>query len=154
MRTFLLLIFLLFLFLFTCTENLHLLLTNYSLNFRFNPSPNAWTFFNNDLIYVSDPSYISQKLGHTFYFFLLAGLIFHAWKSIRLVFLISLAAALSSEVAQLYFSRSGRLLDVGYDLAGMLLFVGLFYLYCLVKLLQRNNNARVSSLRTDDSVKS
>lgn len=137
MRIFLVLMFLFYLFLFTCTENLHLILTDYRFNFRFNPSPNAWTFFNNDLIYLSESTYISQKLGHSFYFFLLAALVFHAWKSIRLVILITLAAALSSEVAQLYFSRSGRLLDVGYDLAGMLLFVGLFYLYFLLKLLQR-----------------
>lgn len=51
--------------------------------------------------------------------------------------MVSLAAALSSEVAQLYFSRSGRLLDVGYDIAGMLLFIFLLLIYLFVKNIHR-----------------
>lgn len=47
--------------------------------------------------------------------------------------MVSLAAALSTEVAQLYFSRSVRLLDVGFDLAGILLFVVLLLIYRFIK---------------------
>lgn len=57
-------IYLFCLVLFTCTESLSHLLTDYEISFRFNPFPEAMSFFNNDLVNVSDPTYISQKLGH------------------------------------------------------------------------------------------
>lgn len=117
----------------TCTESLSLLLTDYEISFQFNPSPDARSFFHNDLINVSDPTYIIQKSGHFLFFFFLAYLVYWAWKSLGLVIMVSLAAALSTEVAQLYFSRSGRLLDVGYDLAGTLLFFVLIFFYRFVK---------------------
>lgn len=82
---------------------------------------------------VSDPTYLSQKLGHVLFFFFLAYLGYWAWRSLGLVMMVSLAAALSTEVAQLYFSRSGRLLDVGFDLAGMLLFISLLFFYRFIK---------------------
>lgn len=126
-------IYLFCLIVFTCTESLSLLLTDYEITFRFNPFPEAMSFFNNDLIYVSDPTYISQKLGHIISFAFLAYLVYWAWKSLGLVVMVSLASALSTEVAQLYFSRSGRLLDVGYDLAGMLLFIVLLFFYWFAK---------------------
>lgn len=87
---------------------------------------------------VSDPTYLSQKLGHVLSFFLLAFIGYWAWKSLGLVMMVSLAAALSTEVAQLYFSRSGRLLDVGFDLAGMLLFIVLFLIYRFIKSLHQD----------------
>jgi len=118
---------------FTCTESLSLLLTDYEVSFRFNPHPDGSSFFQNDLMNVSDPNYLSQKLGHVLFFFLLAYLGYWAWKSLGLVMMVSLAAALSTEVAQLYFTRSGRLLDVGLDLAGMLLFITLLFFYRFIK---------------------
>lgn len=131
-------IYLFVLFLFTCMENLNLFLTDYQITFRFNPFPDASSFFHNDLIYVSEPTYLSQKLGHILTFFFLACLVYWAWKSLRLVVMVSLASALSTEVAQLYFSRIGRLLDVGYDLAGMLLFIVLLFFYLFAKNIHRD----------------
>ena len=131
-------IYLIGLIVFTCTESLSLLLTDYEISFRFNPHPNGSSFFHNDLMNVSDPTYLSQKLGHVLSFFLLAFIGYWAWKSLGLVMMVSLAAALSTEVAQLYFSRSGRLLDVGFDLAGMLLFIVLFLIYRFIKSLHQD----------------
>ena len=133
LKSFLVGIYLFCLFVFTCTESLSLLLSDYEVTFRFNPFPDGLSFFHNDLINASDPTYISQKLGHFLFFLLLAYLVYWAWKSVGLVVMVSVAAALSTEVAQLYFSRSGRLLDVGFDLAGMLLFLVLFILYRIAK---------------------
>ena len=126
-------IYLFCLFVFTCTESLSLLLSDYEIVFRFNPVPDGLSFFHNDLVNVSDPTYLSQKLGHFLSFFFLAYLVYWAWKSVGLVMMVSLATALSTEVAQLHFSRSGRLLDVGFDLAGMLMFLVLYSIYCVAK---------------------
>jgi len=131
-------IYLIGLIVFTCTESLSLLLTEYEISFRFNPYPDGNSFFHNNLMNVSDPTYLSQKLGHVLSFFLLAFIGYWAWKSLGLVMMVSLAAALSTEVAQLYFSRSGRLLDVGFDLAGMLLFVVLLLIYRFIKSLHQD----------------
>ena len=131
-------IYLIGLIVFTCTESLSLLLTDYEISFRFNPHPDGSSFFQNDLMNVSDPTYLSQKLGHVLFFFLLAYLGYWAWKSLGLVMMVSLAAALSTEVAQLYFTRSGRLLDVGFDLVGMLLFIVLFLIYRFIKSLHQD----------------
>ncbi|WP_216775210.1 VanZ family protein [Metabacillus halosaccharovorans] len=133
MRSIIVGIYLFCLIVFTCTESLSLLFTDYEISFRFNPHPDGSSFFHNDLLNVSDPTYLSQKLGHVLFFSLLAFLGYWAWKSLGLVVMVSLAAALSTEVAQLYFSRSGRLLDVGFDLAGMLLFIVLVFFYRFIK---------------------
>lgn len=126
-------IYLVCLFIFTCTESLSWLLTDYQISFRFNPHPDGNSFFHNDLMNGVNPTYLTQKLGHVLFFSLLAYLVYWAWKSLGLVVMISTAAALSTEVAQLYFSRSGRLLDVGFDLVGMLLFFIIFFLYFVTK---------------------
>ncbi len=132
MRAFIVGFYLIGLFVFTCTYSLTQLLSDWVLTFHFNPYPDVSSFFHNDLVYAKDPTYVMQKVGHFIYFFLLAVLVFWAWKRLGLVLLISFAAALSTEVAQLYFSRSGRFLDVGYDLAGMMLFFSLYGCYQLL----------------------
>lgn len=47
-------IYLFCLFVFTCTESLSLLLSDYEIVFRFNPVPDGLSFFHNDLVNVSE----------------------------------------------------------------------------------------------------
>ncbi|TXC78500.1 VanZ family protein [Metabacillus litoralis] len=122
-----------FLFIATCTENLSLFLAEQDLIFHFNGNPPVREFLNNDFD-LQDPTYVSQKLGHIVSFFILGVLAYSVWRSVFVVAIISLAVALSTEVAQLFFSRSGRLLDVGYDMAGASLFVVFVLGYRFVEL--------------------
>jgi len=96
-------IYLFCLFVFTCTESLSLLLSYYEIMFRFNPVPDGLSSFHNDSVNVSDPTYLSRKLGHFLSIFFLAYLVYWAWMSVGLVMMVSLATALSTEVTQLYF---------------------------------------------------
>lgn len=63
-------------------------------------------------------SYIIQKLGHIICFFMLA-------LSVRTISIKTLTwlilFAFCTEILQLFTGRSGRLLDVGYDIVGILL---------------------------------
>lgn len=114
------------LILFTCTENIQLLLKKQEIQFNFNPDPRFSDLLHNDLAYLNDITYLLQKIGHFAFFFFLAVLVYWGFKKWFYVVVISATSALFTEIAQLFFSRSGRLLDVSYDLAGVLLFVLLY----------------------------
>ncbi|MGM0877172.1 MAG: VanZ family protein [Bacillota bacterium] len=120
-------------FVFTCTESLFSLFTEQKVRFQFNRQPTLSDFFINDLTSFSDITYLIQKLGHFICFFFLAILLYWAWQRWLLVVLISFGLAFLTEVAQLFFSRSGRLLDVLYDVAGLMLFFVLYLCYRLVE---------------------
>ncbi|MBM7606278.1 VanZ family protein [Metabacillus crassostreae] len=131
-------VFLSFLFLATCTESLSLLILQQKVTFNFTINPPVWDFFRNDLT-LEDPTYVIQKIGHIFSFFIFGVLIYWVWRSIQVVLSISFTVALSTEVAQLFFSRSGRLLDVIYDLSGIFLFLLFFECFHVIKILLRSN---------------
>lgn len=120
---------LLFLCLFTFTESLQLLITQHTVSFHYQPNPTFSQFFHNDIMYLQDRSYFVQKLGHFSYFFSLAMLIYWAWEKHSIVFLVTLSSAIATEIGQLFFSRSGRLLDIGYDMAGVCFFYILYGCY-------------------------
>ena len=109
--------------LFTCTENIHDLLTYYDLRFQWTSQPDVQLFINFSDYPFSSPDYIQQKAGHAFCFFWLAVSFHWKFKRVNTVFLLSVAYAAITEIAQLYFSRTGCLLDVGYDSAGIILFL-------------------------------
>jgi VanZ family protein len=121
------------LFVFTCTESLFSLFTEQEVRFQFNRQPNLSDFFINDLVSFNDITYLIQKLGHFICFFFLAVLLYWAWQRWLLVVLISFGLAFLTEVAQLFFSRSGRLLDVLFDVAGLMLFFVLYLCFRLVE---------------------
>jgi VanZ family protein len=72
-----------------------------------------------------DEEFLLRKLGHILAFGLLSILAAGAFRLFPAAFLFSLICAISTEVLQLYFSRGGRLFDVGFDLIGIL--AGLLY---------------------------
>jgi VanZ family protein len=64
--------------------------------------------------------FLLQKCGHAFAFFILTLLLqakFHL-KAFSLILAISFA--LLTEILQLYFTRDGRMFDMGFDLIGIL----------------------------------
>ncbi|WP_187118923.1 VanZ family protein [Bacillus marasmi] len=62
--------------------------------------------------------YIIQKLGHIVCFFMLALAVRTSSMKARLILILF---AFSTELLQLFTGRSGRLLDVGYDVIGIYL---------------------------------
>jgi VanZ family protein len=110
-----------------------LFITEQELHFQFTSYPNLADFFLNDLSSLNDITYVIQKLGHFICFFFLAMLLYWALQRWVLVVVISVGFAFLTEVVQLYFSRSGRLLDVVYDLAGVMVFVGVYLCFRFVE---------------------
>lgn len=76
---------------------------------------------------------MTQKLGHVMSFFFLGAITYWKWPSRLVVILVGLGAGFTTEILQLYFSRSGRLLDVGYDVCGSLIFLGALIGYPLIR---------------------
>lgn len=111
------------LFCLTCTENFHDLLNYHDLKFQWISQPDLKPFFNLTDYPFSSPGYLQQKAGHAFCFFWLAVSFYWLFKRLHTAFLFSIGYATFTEMAQLYFSRTGCLLDVCYDSAGILLFI-------------------------------
>ncbi|WP_134703806.1 VanZ family protein [Ammoniphilus sp. YIM 78166] len=114
------LLWIMLLFLLTCVSSLEQFLTHQTLSFTFNRNPNFLEFFNIDFR-ITHQKWIIIKLGHFTGF---AILYFLLWKWNRKPGISLIAAtilAILTEVLQLYFSRDGRLLDIGIDFAGIML---------------------------------
>lgn len=127
------------LYVFTCTENFKSVITDQEIHFKINHHPIFSHFFNNDLRHFQDPTYLLQKVGHFIWFFFLAMLMLWALKRLDYVIGISVGLAFLTEVAQLFFSRSGRLLDVFYDVTGLMVFIVLYLCARLVERLYRKD---------------
>ena len=67
-----------------------------------------------------------QKTAHVIGFGLLYMLLLRGFNNIKVAFVISGLYAFTTEFLQLFFNRSGRLIDVGIDLVG----IYLAYLLC------------------------
>ncbi|WP_171050969.1 VanZ family protein [Bacillus sp. BHET2] len=110
------------LFCLTCTESLHEFVEHQALTFQWTGDPELKSFINFTDYPFSNPSYIKQKVGHAFCFFWLAYSFILVLRNQYMIFFCSVSYALFTESAQLFFSRTGCLLDVGYDTAGILMF--------------------------------
>ena len=128
MRMIVLLLFAILIFLLTCTENVHELILYQQLHFQINPYPDLHTFLAFTGYSFSSPHYITQKIGHGIFFFLFAVLLSRVMQNSIHVIILSIGYAFVTEIAQLYFSRTGCLLDVFYDSLGVLF-------YCFVRIL-------------------
>lgn len=113
------------LFCLTCTENLQTLLNNHMLIFKLDTEPDFGSFFNFTDYPFQSPAYIQQKLSHALCFFWLAFTYKWVFRKLSTVFFYSVCFAFFTEVAQLFFSRTGCLLDVAYDTVGVIVFIAL-----------------------------
>lgn len=115
-----------FIFVATCTSDPHAFLFQHVVSFKIDSSP---VFA--DLLIIGDIPltsgfYLIQKTAHVIGFGLLYILLLRGFNNIKIAFVISGLYAFTTEFLQLYFNRSGRLVDVGIDLVG----IYLAYLLC------------------------
>ncbi|WP_303049486.1 VanZ family protein [Bacillus sp. Marseille-Q1617] len=115
-------------FIFTCTESLNRLYRERIPHFKWNSNPDYSAFFDFTSYSFTSYAYIFQKTGHALAFFLLALIVFVVVNRIGVTLLISFSYALFTETAQLFFHRTGCLVDVGYDMAGAFVFMVVLFL--------------------------
>lgn len=99
-----------------CVSNFLGLVHTQTVHFRWIDQPQfAQLFF---LPKSIDYSYIIQKCGHIMAFFILAAI--SPLRPLKTL-LWGSVFAFATEVLQIFVGRSGRFLDVGYDIAGLIL---------------------------------
>ncbi|MED2972878.1 VanZ family protein [Fictibacillus sp. B-59209] len=125
----------LFLGLHTFTDNLEALLSNQSIQFIWNASPDFLSFFNLSDLTVIHPYFYLVKAGHLIGFGILDLLVFVWLRNHGKSMLLTFCFAVFTEILQLYFGRDGRLYDVVIDSLGIVM------VYQLLKL---NNSEKAS----------
>jgi len=111
----------------TCTSDPHAFLYQQVVSFKVDSSPVFTDLFIVGDIPWTSSFYLIQKASHIIGFGVLFIMLQRQFNNIKTAFVISGLFALLTEVLQLYFSRSGRLFDVGIDL------VGIFFAFILYK---------------------
>jgi VanZ family protein len=110
--------------LFTCSASFHDLIYFGVLRFQWDVNPPYLEFF---LPFPSDVSRALwiQKLGHILAFQFLTILLLMKFKSKFSILILAFSFAFLTEFLQLYFNRGGRVYDIGFDLIGILITLGL-----------------------------
>ena len=113
---------------FTCTASFHDLIHFGVLSFHWDNQPMFSEFLSP---FPSDISQnlLIQKLGHIVAFLILTLLVVMKLRSIPLILIMTASFAALTEFLQLYFSRGGRLFDIGIDLIGILAALGMAALF-------------------------
>lgn len=117
-----------------CTYDAHAFLYDQVIGFNFEVAPNFRDLLITNDIHVTKEFYVIQKMGHIFAFVVLYFLLLSWIKRDGTAFILCGMFALYTEILQLYFSRNGRIFDVGVDLVGILI----SYLICKFILLNSN----------------
>ncbi|WP_187442682.1 VanZ family protein [Rossellomorea vietnamensis] len=110
------------LFVLTCSYSFREVMVSQRVSFIFNSQPDLLSFFEYKFNY-NNPSYAFQKAGHVISFFVLAALLMIWRNKVAVVLLVSILFAVFTEVAQLFFHRTGCLVDVLFDLTGTAAFL-------------------------------
>ena len=116
-------------FITTCVSNLSELTQGYFISFDFRDKPDLTEFYFPLPILTED--FMIQKIGHILAFFILTILLFQCFYSFSIAFIGSTGYAFMTEILQLYFSRGGRLFDVGFDSIGVI--AGLLFSVVVLK---------------------
>ncbi|MEH6991709.1 VanZ family protein [Neobacillus drentensis] len=109
---------------FTCTASFQDLIHFGVLSFRWDGQP-MFSEFLSPFPSAISKSLLFQKLGHIAAFHFLALLALMKFRSIPFILIMTASFAALTEVLQLYFSRGGRLFDIGFDLIGILAALGM-----------------------------
>jgi VanZ family protein len=130
MRSLFILVWLCAILVFTCTASFHNLIQFGVMSFQWDSNPPYLEFF---LPFPSDVSsaLLLQKLGHILAFQFLTILLLMKYKSKFLILIASSSFAALTEFLQLYFHRGGRVFDVGFDLIGILVTLGIASLFTI-----------------------
>ncbi len=116
--------------LFTCTASFHDLVQYGVIRFQWSGQP-QFEMFLSPLPDDLSRGIIIQKVGHVITFHLLTLLLLLKFRSKINILLLAASFASLTEILQLYFTRSGRLVDIGLDLIGILIALGLASLFRL-----------------------
>ncbi|NMH67553.1 VanZ family protein [Bacillus sp. RO3] len=130
-----------FVWILTCTESIEKLFREGRPSFLWNPDPDLKSFLDFDSYPFDSPAYLTQKSGHIMAFYLLAFFTHSALRKASVVFILSASFGLFTEASQLFFSRTGCLLDVGYDVMG----ITLYFIFQLAGQKRIENSSRVRS---------
>lgn len=102
----------------TNNYNFTALLAN-DIDFNIRLSPNLSDLFITSDIHLDSKLYVFQKTGHALSFGILYLLMNQALKERQVAFVLCSMFAFFTEFLQLFFERSGRLVDVLIDIAGI-----------------------------------
>ncbi len=123
MRVFLILICAGTIFIFTCTSHFTSLFESGTIHFQWDPHPRLKELLL-PLPAELTRDFLIQKIGHFSAFFILTLLLQTRFQSKVLILIIAISYAALTEFLQLYFTRDGRIFDIGFDAFGILLAVG------------------------------
>lgn len=104
-----------------CTSDAEAFLYDQILHYELNLSPNFFDLLRYSDVALTDTFYLIQKSGHMLSFGILYILVFNWLNTHAKALWICALFAISSEIIQLFFQRTGRLFDVGIDLIGIFL---------------------------------
>lgn len=115
---------------FTCTVSFHDLIYIGVVQFQWDFNPPYLEFFSP---FPSDVSMalLLQKLGHILAFQFLTILLLMKYRSRFLSLILASSFAALTEFLQLYFNRGGRVFDIGIDLIGILITLGIVSLFTI-----------------------
>ncbi|WP_052302377.1 VanZ family protein [Bacillus sp. SG-1] len=132
MRLLVVFLYLSLLFVMACTASLTDLIEHQQIRFSVDAKPDFYSFFEFRSFNYTHPLYITQKSGHAISFFMLAVLLMALYNSLKAVIYVTWSFAFLTEIAQLFFSRTGCLVDVLIDLFGVMLFLIVYFTSRLV----------------------
>jgi hypothetical protein len=110
-------------FILTCTASFTGFLENGEVRFVWDGQPSFAELLSPLPLDLSS-GFLLQKCGHVFAFFILSVLLQTKFHSKRFILFLAVSYASLTEFLQLYFSRDGRLFDIGIDLIGILIALG------------------------------
>lgn len=109
---------------FTCVSSFQDLLQLGVLKFRWDSRP-TFSDFLSPLPYDLSKGFLLQKFGHIVVFQVLTFLLLVKYRSTCIILIVAAAFATLTEFLQLFFTRGGRAFDVGFDLIGILIALGI-----------------------------
>ena len=110
-------------FILTCTASFTGFLENGEVRFVWDGQP-SFAELLSTLPFDLSSGFLLQKCGHVFAFLILTFLLQTIFHSKRFILLLAVSYAALTEFLQLYFSRDGRLFDIGIDLIGIFIALG------------------------------
>ncbi len=104
----------------TCTYSFDQFIRFGEIRFEWDLHPNLSVFLEPLPSHLSG-DFLLQKVGHFSAFFILTLLLHSRFQAKGVALILAISYGAFTEILQLYFTRDGRLFDIGFDSAGVLL---------------------------------
>ncbi|WP_462410875.1 VanZ family protein [Neobacillus sp. Marseille-QA0830] len=118
----------LLIFVLTCTASFSELITIGEVRFQWETHPQLADLFES-MPHRLTNGFLRQKVGHILAFLVFTLLLQRKILSKFLIFIVATSYAAFTEVLQLFFTRDGRVFDIGFDLVGIVLAFGIGLLW-------------------------